>query len=47
MKAVGAIITVIGVFLFCGNVFGFFRTFPMAGYLTIAFGGFIARQDTK
>src|SRR5262245_23930298 len=28
--AFGAIVFVAGVFLWCGNVFGFFRTFPLA-----------------
>ena len=34
----GAVIFVAGVFLWCGNVFGFFVTFPFAGYVTALIG---------
>ena len=44
MKALGMVITGVGAFLWCGNVFRFFPTFPMAGYLTMVVGGFIAKQ---
>ena len=39
--ALGAIVFVGGVFLFLGNVIGFFRTVPLAGYLTMLGGGAI------
>ena len=38
MKIIGGVIFAAGAFLWCGNVFGFFPTFPMVGYLT-AIGG--------
>jgi hypothetical protein len=34
----GAVIFVAGAFLWCGNVFGFYVTFPFVGYLTAAAG---------
>jgi len=34
----GAVVFAAGVFLWCGNVFGFFVTFPLAGYLTALAG---------
>ncbi len=34
----GAVIFVAGAFLWCGNVFGFFVTFPFAGYATALLG---------
>lgn len=37
--AVGAVVFVAGVFLFMGNVIGFFPTVPLAGYITILIGG--------
>lgn len=39
VMAVGAVVTVVGIFLFLGNVIGFFPTVPLAGYLTILAGG--------
>ena len=43
----GAIVFVAGVFLWCGNVFGFFPTFPLVGYLTAALGVVIYKAGTK
>jgi len=43
MKFLGILIFGLGIFLFCGNVIGFFRTFPLAGYLTMLAGGFVMR----
>ena len=40
---VGGLVVVVGAFLWCGNVFGFFPTFPMVGYITMAIGGAIWR----
>ena len=39
MKVLGGIIFAAGIFLWCGNVFGFFPTFPLVGYLTMMAGG--------
>ena len=47
MKAVGMLVTGIGIFLWCGNVFGFFRTIPFAGYGTILLGGYLAKMGDK
>lgn len=41
LMGVGGLIVAIGVLLWTGNVFGFFPTFPYAGYITIAIGGAI------
>lgn len=38
---VGGLIVVVGAFLWCGNVFGFCRTFPFAGYATMFIGSII------
>ncbi len=35
---VGVIVTLLGVFLFFGNVGGFFKTFPFAGFITMGVG---------
>ena len=43
----GALVFVAGVFLFLGNVIGFFRTFPLAGYLTILAGGAIYKAGSR
>ena len=40
MKLTGVLVIIVGIFLFASNVIGFFRTFPLAGYLTITVGGF-------
>jgi len=45
--ALGVIVFVAGVFLWCGNVFGFFRTFPFAGYLTLVVGGVVYKAGKK
>lgn len=44
MKIVGMIIIAIGAVIWCGNVFHFFPTFPLAGYITMAVGGFIMKK---
>jgi hypothetical protein len=38
---VGGLVFVAGAFIWCGNVFGFFPTYPMVGYLTMLVGGAI------
>ena len=43
----GAIIFIGGVFLFLGNVIGFFRTFPLAGYGTMLLGDVIFKTGSK
>ena len=45
--ALGAIIFVAGVFLWCGNVFRFFVTFPFAGYVTALIGGATYKAGQK
>ena len=45
--ALGAVIFVAGVLLWCGNVFGFFVTFPFAGYLTLLIGGATFKAGKK
>ena len=45
--ALGALIFVAGAFLWCGNVFGFFVTFPFAGYLTLLIGGATFKAGQK
>lgn len=39
LQAGGAIVFVLGVFLWFGNMLGFYRTFPLAGYITMVIGG--------
>lgn len=36
---VGGLVFAAGAFLFAGNIFGFFPTVPLAGYLTMLVGG--------
>jgi hypothetical protein len=38
MKATGFIVFILGLFLFFGNVAGFFKTFPLAGFITMGVG---------
>ena len=45
--ASGAIVFAAGALLWCGNVFGFFVTFPFAGYLTLLTGGAIYKAGQK
>ncbi|MDB5289303.1 MAG: hypothetical protein JWL69_544 [Phycisphaerales bacterium] len=45
-KIFGGLIVAAGIFLWCGNVFGFFRTFPLAGYLTIVIGGVVMKAGS-
>jgi hypothetical protein len=47
MKLLGGMVFVAGIFLFAGNVIGFFRTFPLAGWLTMAAGGAIMRSGER
>jgi hypothetical protein len=44
MKLIGLIIFVIGIGLFIGNVSRQFRTFPLAGWATMAVGGAIMKS---
>lgn len=41
LMGVGALIVVVGVGLWLGNMTGKFPTFPYAGYITIGIGGAI------
>jgi hypothetical protein len=45
--ALGALIFAAGAVLWCGNVFGFFVTFPFAGYLTLLIGGATFKAGQK
>jgi len=45
--ALGGLVFAAGAFLWCGNVFGFFVTFPFAGYLTLLIGGAIYKAGQK
>jgi len=47
LKGLGGLIVAVGIFLFCGNIFRFFPTFPFAGYITIAIGGAIFGAGKK
>ncbi len=47
MKIIGGIVVALGIFLWCGNVFGFFPTIPMLGYGVIVFGGFITKKGAE
>ncbi len=46
MKILGIIVMIAGVVVWCGNVFGFMPTFPLAGYITIAVGAFMMKQGS-
>lgn len=39
LMIVGALVFVLGIFLWCGNVFGFYPTFGGTGYVTAIVGG--------
>ena len=43
LKVLGGIVFAGGAVLWCGNVFGFLPTFPLAGYLTMLLGGWLFR----
>ena len=43
VQILGGIIFVLGAFLWCGNVFRFFPTIPLAGYFTMMLGGGVFR----
>jgi len=43
----GVLVTSAGVFLWLGNVVGFYPTFPFAGYLTILAGVGIYKAGSK
>ena len=45
MRIIGILIFIVGLFLFFGNILGFFPTFPGLGYLTMALGGFLMRKE--
>ena len=45
MMIVGAIVFVIGAFLWGGNVFGYFPTVPLVGYLTMLAGGALIKLN--
>lgn len=47
MKILGIIVMIAGVVVWCGNVFGFMPTFPLAGYITFAIGAFMMKQGSS
>lgn len=47
LMGVGAVIFVVGVLLFAGNVTGKFISFPYAGYITMGIGGAIIAFGRK
>jgi len=46
-KILGGAVIAVGAVLWCGNVFRFFPTFPLAGYLTMALGGVIMKAGNR
>jgi hypothetical protein len=47
VQILGYAVVALGAVLWCGNVFGFFHTFPLAGYITMVIGGIIAKKGNK
>lgn len=47
MTILGGIVIAVGAVLWCGNVFGFFPTIPLAGYGTMLLGGIIMKAGRK
>jgi len=47
LSIVGVLVLIGGIFLWIGNVSGMFRTFPLAGYITILIGGAIIRAGKQ
>jgi hypothetical protein len=45
MHAIGGVVFAAGVGLLIGNITGTCRTFPFAGYITMAIGGAIMRMN--
>jgi hypothetical protein len=44
---IGVLILLGGAFLWCGNVFGFFPTFPGAGYIGLILGGILMKVGSS
>jgi hypothetical protein len=47
VKIIGIILLVVGVVLWCGNVFGFLPTFPGAGYIGLVLGGIVFKAGSN
>jgi len=47
MQIIGGAVVALGAFLWCGNVFHFFPTLPLAGYGTMVLGGWIMKGGRK
>ena len=45
MKIIGGLVFLLGAFVWCGNVFGFMPTVPMAGYLIMLLGGWLMKLE--
>ncbi|MCW3058874.1 MAG: hypothetical protein ABIY70_18555 [Capsulimonas sp.] len=46
-KIIGGVVFAIGAFLWLGNMFRFFPTFPLAGYITMLAGGWLFRKEVN
>ncbi len=47
MQILGYVVIALGALIWCGNVFHFFPTFPLAGYITMFVGGIIVKKGKK
>jgi len=47
VQILGGLIFLAGIFLWCGNKFDFYPTFPLAGYITASVGGVIWRVGSE
>jgi hypothetical protein len=47
LSVLGAVVLIVGIGLFVGNISGMFPTFPGAGWLTIAVGGIMYRAGKQ
>lgn len=47
LKLIGGVVFALGVVLWTGNVFGFLRTIPFVGYLTMLAGGAMFKAGAR
>ncbi|MBD0369735.1 MAG: hypothetical protein ICV60_02690 [Pyrinomonadaceae bacterium] len=45
IKVLGALVFLLGIFLYAGNTIGFFPTFPFLGFIVMAIGGILFKLD--